>query len=177
MESRPGTIVDAQQPYFTKYNAEVHAKIVELAEIDLPKIRIAAIIGVNQDTLHNWLKKGRDEPNLYPEFALLYEEYSRAVAECHERMLKTVVQTATGFGDDNWRAALEFLQRRDPENFGKKETRVHEGGEQVLPQINVLVLNDPDARRKHQDLLRSVDSASPGIALGPGVDSERTDET
>lgn len=160
--------------------------ILDLAGKGATNYVIAAAVGVHPDTFQSWTKKGRDELAGYGEnipddadlsiFARLQIqiEYTRAVLAAD--LSEVVINTAKSGAPNTWQAAMTFLERRYPAEWGKRETRVHEGEvPNGLPQINVLVLNDPSARSAHRDLLRSVDAANrsrSGLAIGPGVGGE-----
>lgn len=92
----------------------------------------AALAGVGKSTLFAWLDKGRpdDETGEYPkdEFGKLRRAVEQADAECEQDMVKTVKTAAFGYQDEegiyrpgDWKAALEFLQRKNPGEWGKIE--------------------------------------------------------
>lgn len=162
------------------------ALILDLAGKGATNYVIAAAVGVHPDTFQDWTRKGRDELSQYGEnipddadlsiWARLHIqiEYTRAMLAAE--LSEVVIATAKSGQPNTWQAAMTFLERRYPAEWGKRETRVHEGDvPQGLPQINVLVLNDPSARSAHRDLLRSVDAANrsrAGVPVGPGVGGE-----
>lgn len=169
-----------------RLNDESLELIISLAGKGATNGVIAAAVGIHTDTFQAWLKKGRDEMASYGEdvpkesevsiYARLTVqiEYTRAMIAAD--MAEIVINTAKSGQPNTWQAAMTFLERRYPGEWGKRETTVHEGQPTGLPAINVLVLNDPNARSLHRDLLRSVDASNrPGarLAIGPGVDGER----
>lgn len=167
----------AQQQKFTPENRE---KAIELAKSGNYRAVIArAAFGCHPDTFHGWLKKGRLQPDDFPDHAAFLEELEQAEAEWEAQTVTQINATAQSGLPNTWQAGMTMLERKKPDRWGKRETRVIEGeGQGALPQINVLVLNDPDARNAHRDLLRSVDAASrsrPGIPERASVDSELED--
>lgn len=167
----------ASQP---KFNEEAAEKAIEMARNGNYRSVIArAAFGCHVDTFFDWLRYGRDNPEKYPHYAAFLEKLEQAEAEWEAETVTTINQTAQSGAPNTWQAGMTMLERKNPDRWGKRETRVIEGGQDGsgLPQINVLVLNDPDARRAHDDLLRSLSSASrPGqLAVGPGDAGPRED--
>lgn len=171
----------------TNLNHDVLEKIIEVAEMGSTNYVIASAIGIHPDTFQTWLKRGKDtlrdqpvvdeetdrELNLYEELFLRLEQTRALLAA---EMSNVVIETAKSRDKNTWQAAMTFLERRYPNDWGKRETYVHEGDAgATLPQINILVLNDPSARSAHRDLLRSVDNANrarAGVPIGPSVGGE-----
>lgn len=160
--------------------------ILDLAGKGATNYIIAAAVGVHPDTFQNWLRKGKEEIANAPDsddrelsiFEQLFYEIEMVRANLAADLSEVVIQTARSGQPNTWQAAMTFLERRYPADWGKRETRVHEGDRSGgLPQINILVLNDHNARESHRDLLRSVDRANrvgAGITVGPSVGSELT---
>jgi hypothetical protein len=172
------------------FSPEVVEQMIDLAKTGSTNTILAASVGVSVDTVQLWIKKGRDELRQHleedPDAEFIFEdlsEYGQFVyrlekerAELASALSGKVIEAAMSGQPNTWQAAMTFLERRYPAEWGKRETRVHEGNmPSSLPPINILVLNDADTRSAHRDLLRSVDRANrarTGLAIGPGVGDE-----
>lgn len=78
----------------------------------------ALLSGICPDSLRDWLAKGREdaEAGRKTPFSAFLQEVEQAEAEARQRLVVTIQRAALEFGD--WRAALEFLKRRDREHWG-----------------------------------------------------------
>lgn len=97
----------------TKLNKETHDAIVNALKIGATRKDAAGAAGVNYVTFLDWLEKGdkAKKGSALSEFS-----YSVKQAEHHARLVYTqVIAKAASAGD--WRAAMEYLKRRDPEHW------------------------------------------------------------
>jgi hypothetical protein len=82
--------------------------------------------GISYQSLRNWIQRGeKAKSGIYFEFV---EALTRAEAECEVRM---VAQWRSAMPTD-WRAIRDFLERRYPERWGRKE-RVTVAGDPEAP--------------------------------------------
>lgn len=162
-------------------NEETLAMCIELAGDGAPNYIIARAINVHPDSYQRWIRLAKeeadsDDPSI---FKRLHDGVEQERALLAIEMSRVVIETAKSRAPNTWQAAMTFLERRYPADWGKRETTIHEGnqGGQALPNINVLVLNDSDARSAHEDLLRSLSAAaSPrGLPVGPSDAGPRED--
>jgi hypothetical protein len=112
----------------TKENQEIICKAVENGAT----YRVASLVaGVGYSTFNDWMKAGREakRKNKYSEFS---EAVERASAKCEARMAEAIVIA----GKSDWRAAESFLKRRDPENWGDKQTLDHQSKGEKIQQIS-----------------------------------------
>ena len=100
-------------------------QIKDLARWDFPDDLIAA-----------WQQDGIE--SLY---FLLVQSLKKAKALAQEKMIQVVRESATE--DKNWLAAMTWLERTDPDNWGRKDrTRVNPIGKIVIPISHVeIILN------------------------------------
>jgi len=100
-------------------NDGIREGIIRLIEAgNFPGVAAKAC-GISYHTLRNWLKWGREGKNrLYYDFWCEVVE-AEAVAEAN--LVKTVKRHAT----HDWRAAVELLGRRYPDNWGKRDVSAH----------------------------------------------------
>jgi hypothetical protein len=150
-----------------KYNSEAHEQIVDWVRKGNSRSDAFRLIGVHSQTGHDWCALGRHEPDQHPEYAKLLADIEAAEAEVRAEMVERVV--AASKVPKNWTAAMTYLERRDPENWGRRDTTVVEGGEKPLVNVGQIVLVDPEARAISRELLRRVTAASdPVLELEAG---------
>jgi hypothetical protein len=167
------SLPEDQYPADGKLDPEMHCKMVVMAAKGATNAIIAKASLIHPDTYQMWIKKGKDDPEKYPHFAHLYNEVERVRAELAVEMSSRVIEAANSGLPNTWQAAATFLERRYPDDWSRNERREIKGDDS-RPQINVLVLNDPDARDAHQRLLGRIasDTARTGESIGPGVRGE-----
>jgi transposase len=82
----------------------------------------AQAAGIGESTLHSWLARGRAEQDArHPAssergYVLLLEAVEQASAGAEVRAAAMITEAS----ETDWRAALAFLERRDPEHWGKR---------------------------------------------------------
>jgi len=88
----------------------------------------AALAGVNPGTVSTWLTMGKrdDSPEIYREFS---EEVQKARAVAEARAVQHITRAA---GEGQWTAAAWFLERTNPNEWGKKD-RVEVSGPDGAP--------------------------------------------
>jgi len=121
-------------PKNTALNDETHALIMELASKGYPKTTIAKTIGISPQTLGNWLTWGAPDSvdkhgnRIYKDmYYKFYQDYQ--FAEAQSEIL--AVDALRDAGRNDWRAAVEFLQRRFPENWRVESKQTIEVGGSV----------------------------------------------
>jgi hypothetical protein len=110
----------------TKLTPEVHKAVVDALEIGATRVDAAGAAGIDYTTFLNWMERGeKDGKGIFFKFFK-----ASALAEYRARLkyLK-VIQKAADDGD--WRAALEYLKRRDRQNWGDV-VDVTTGGEKIV---------------------------------------------
>lgn len=100
-----------------KYDKDRHDAIVRLAGKGVPFAQICELVGISRRTLYNWLDRGRDGEEPYQE---LYEAVEHSRALLVERLNDVVIEAALEKG--NWQAAMTWLERYDPERWGRNKT-------------------------------------------------------
>lgn len=89
----------------------------------------AASAGVAESTLHLWLARGRAEQGAArrargeARYVLLVEAVEQASARAEVRAAALFSRAA----ENDWRAAAWFLERRDPQTFGRRLSVEHTG--------------------------------------------------
>ena len=106
----------------TKLTYKVREKIALAVSAGASYRAAAGMAGVGESTLRSWLARGRAErdarrrdPSERP-YVLLVEALEQASARAEVRAAATITRAQ----ETDWRAALAFLERRDPENWGRR---------------------------------------------------------
>ena len=113
----------------SKLTPEIHVKIVEAILYGASYKDAAESVGVVYDTFNNWMLAGKEAKN--GKFYEFFEAVSKANAECAVNFTR-VLQTNAAKGD--WKAALEWLKRRRPAEWGdSSRVDLTSGGEKIQP--------------------------------------------
>src|SRR5215210_851556 len=75
--------------------------------------------GISEQTLYDWLKKGKD-PESCPEHAAFLEAFRKAEATAEDKAIEAI---RAAFPHD-WRAAMTYLERRHPGRWAKRQEDV-----------------------------------------------------
>jgi len=109
----------------TKLTKEIQLSICDSIESGATYKDAAGMAGVGYSTFNDWMKLGREakRKNRYSEFSEAVERSNSIV-----RVKMAAVIRDAAIVDKDWRAALEFNKRRDPENWGDKQAVDHTSG-------------------------------------------------
>jgi hypothetical protein len=133
-----------------KYSQRVHDRIVKAIREGAYFGDAFRLAGIHRNTGFEWLRLGRDKPELHPEYAQLGLDIEQADAEYIEEMLGHVNAAARSRKPNTWPAAMTALERRYPDRFSRRETTVIEGGQTPLEVkagvLTHLMIMDPEAR-------------------------------
>ena len=121
-----------------KFNDEVKKAIVDALAIGATRKDAALAAGVAYNTFLRWMQRGQDNKSgMFREF---YESASVAEGEARLKFTTTIAQAAAK-GD--WRAAMEYLSRRDRDNWSKRtEVTGADGG--PIEERHTLSWGDPE---------------------------------
>lgn len=155
------------RPFPRKYNADIHARIVDAIRKGNYTKTATSLAGIGVDTYYDWLGMGRDQPEKYPEYVKLAADVELALAESEAELLEVVRRTAISEAPNTWQAAMTILERRHPNKFGRRDTTVVEGGENPIRQLTGAIVIHEHERGNPRALLERI--AGPG-----GVQSERS---
>lgn len=118
----------------------------------------AALAGVGERTVYDWLKRGEKllnetlEDQSVPESELIYGSFAlgvhRAAAEVEDESVhalrtgKMLVETVSGARSQitDRKGHLKFLERRYPDRWGSRKAIEHSGGLELNHQAKVVVL-------------------------------------
>lgn len=122
----------------SKFTAQRRTRILEALRTGHSLTSAAALAGITRQTLYNWLARGEKSPDgQYGRFA---QDVAVASAESADAAIKSV----TGAFEDDWRAAMEFLSRRFPDEWGKRERHEVSGPKGEPIRIEVKWPNAPE---------------------------------
>ncbi len=154
-----------QQP---KLTAEVQAKICEAVAIGVPFNRACWLVGIDDDTGREWLARGqgrdKDRPQ-EPRYAAFAGAVEKARAQDIAARVARVTRAGRGgavvqrrtvtrpdgssiieerFAEPQWTADMTMLERRYPEEFGRRVALEHGGGVGVIDFAAIVT----EARRR-----------------------------
>ena len=134
----------------TKLNLETSSAIVNALKIGATRKDAAGAAGVDYTTFLNWMAAG--EVAKSGAFFEFFNACTKAEHAARLNYTKVIAMAANG-GD--WRAALEYLKRRDPENWSDKNTLelTGAGGKDLIPE------KDKEADARHDRALSSLADA------------------
>jgi transposase len=103
-----------------KLNEEVIKKAANMIRAGNYQKVVAQALGVSEVTWYNWLKRGEQEANEGKDTlrAKFFKEIKRAEAEAIIRNVAIIQKAAA----TTWQAAAWWLERRYPDEWGKKDT-------------------------------------------------------
>jgi transposase len=145
----------------TKLTKKMQAQIVKLLKQGNTFETAAVLSGISKATFFNWMNRGETGEEPYASFRAAVEQ---AVAHAEAERVKIIMEAAKGTGryKDNadWKAAAWFLERRNPEVWGRKDrisADVTHSGEVVNRNeynITQIIEIDPEAREAAKQLFR-----------------------
>ena len=102
----------------SKLTKELIDEAVNLIKLGNYACVVANYLGVSESTWYRWLQEGEQaKSGLKREF---WESIKKAEAVPEIRNVKIIQQAA----EENWQAAMTYLQRRFPERWGRRDFRV-----------------------------------------------------
>ena len=111
----------------TKLTPELQERIVKDISLGVSYVDASGAAGVDYTTFNNWVKWGRDsKKGIYFKF---FNAIEGAKATAFANFTKVITRASM---DGDWRAALEYLKRHDPANWGdSNKLDVTSGGEKI----------------------------------------------
>jgi transposase len=99
-----------------KINKKLVQLAIDLVEQGLHTKHVAQALGISRQTFYNWLRKGEQtQKGLEYE---LYKGVQQAEARAIARNIAIIQKAAQ---DGNWQAAAWWLERKYPEEWGRKD--------------------------------------------------------
>lgn len=129
---------------------DVTIEIAGALELGLSIADACALGGIAESTYHDWVDRGKAGESPFAEFSELTREARANGRRYHARIIRQAAP-------DDWRAASFFLERSDPDQWGRSEKVKAEASGEITVKVVYI--------RKSSD--------TAGAALGPADDSER----
>lgn len=100
-----------------KLNLEVHKKVVEAIRNGASKEAAAGLVGVTQQTLHNWIAWGRrdHESDQQTKYRRLFEAVAKAESDLESESINRIRKA----GSKHWQALAWLLERKYPDRYGQ----------------------------------------------------------
>ena len=122
-----------------KLTPELIEKIEELTSIGLSNEAIAAKIGICERTFYYWIERATKAKKS------IYLQFLQALKKGESKLEETCINGILEQGKKgNWQALAWILERLKYERYGKKETRIFEGGDKNKPIILKFLPADED---------------------------------
>lgn len=152
-------------------------RVIECIEKGLPKGKAFTLGGVNEQTGFDWLAEVRkDREKAHPQWVKLYDALEGALARHEDELVDVIRSTATSGMPNTWQAAAWLLERRNPNDWARRDKVEVEAGDKPLIQLNQVVLGDTDTRQLGRDLLRRVASPPAHLTERAGASSEPSED-
>lgn len=99
-----------------RYNKKTCDEIYNLISTGVPIKQTCAIVGINRDTYYRWYNNGKEDPEskYYP----FYQRMEKAKANAIAARVKRINDAGKA---GTWQADAWYLERIDPEHFGRKD--------------------------------------------------------
>ncbi len=138
--------------FVTKLTPEVVVIIVTAIRAGVTLETAAKYGGITRSTLHQWLQDGRYALNagVTPE----EDAHARFVAEVDEALSEFKINAAGGIlqaGRDQWQALAWLLERRFPDEYGRRQRVEHANAEGAPFMVAATPLFDP-SKLSEEDL-------------------------
>lgn len=138
----------------TKLTPEVQQRIVEALAAGNTRKDSAAYAGIGYSTFEAWMvKTGK-----------IYREFQEAVKSAEARAVIRNVAIIEKAAQEQWQAAAWWLERRRPDDWGRKERIEHSGNAEKPLRVVVQYISD----WRSQDHLAEADAAPEGGPESPG---------
>ena len=104
----------------SKLTPEVTNAIARVIADGVPQRTAAALAGVSESALQNWLKAGRDG------VAVEYVQFLERVKKARAEAVAVAIANINRASRRDWRAAAWWLARMHPDEYGSDRRRVRE---------------------------------------------------
>ncbi len=132
----------------TKLTPEVQEKIVSAIRAGNYANVAAEYAGIGERTFYRWLQQGSEEEQG------IYGQFRQAVKTAERESEVRAVAIIQKHMDDNWQAAMTYLERKHPSRWGRRDRlKIEIDPREAL--ADMLALSD-------EDLDAAIDSAAQG---------------
>jgi len=141
---------------WTKLSDEKAKQLIELVRQGHHKETACAAVRIARQTLHNWLKAGREGDERWADFA---REFDAAEATFEMQWVGRIVE----LGQSDWRALFTLLERRSPLRWGqaKADQAKLEAERQAMMDAIVAALEKRGMADTAEEVVRELAGGSP----------------
>jgi len=126
----------------SKLNNDLINEICKLIEAGNYARHAALSVGITEQTFYNWINRGeRSKSGIYFEF---FESIKKSRAKAIVRNVAIVNKAAQ---DGDWKAAMTWLERTEPDLYGRKE-RIEHSSDKDSPLMIEFVVKDNKKEKK-----------------------------
>lgn len=134
----------------SKLTPERRKRLLDAIRAGAPKTHAAAAAGIDRETLRRWERRA-EEPNAPAEYVAFAADLHACEAEAFVTLTATVRQAAR----TDWRAAAWLLERRAPDEYGRRDRVEHSGRIDSDTTVRVDAL-DPDVAAAARNLADTI---------------------
>ena len=146
----------------TKLTKEVHQRIVAAVRAGNYPEPAARAAGIHPATYYRWMERGEKEGSgIYRDF---YEDVRRAEAEAEVEIVARIRKEIP----ENYRAGIEFLERRYASRWSRRQAHEHTGPGGAPLRLREEIFDDPETRKALNDALRAAGRARASGSGGAG---------
>lgn len=122
-----------------KLTPELQKKIGDNITLGMPLKFAAEAVGVPERTFYYWMERGeKEDKGQYHDFFIYCNNCKSRAVQLH---LKLITKAAT---DGAWQASAWILERRHPEEFGRKDKLELDGKLKHSGTVDLHTLSDED---------------------------------
>lgn len=110
----------------------------------LPIYWARKLVGVNQNTYHGWIRRGKESDDPTDPYRVFYEEMELAKALSIGSRVEVIRKAGE---EQSWQAAAWYLERIDHEHFGRKSV-IDANVNSNVKQVNLSELFSKDELKK-----------------------------
>jgi transposase len=114
---------------------EVREELLKYIALGVPNEHACHAVGINEHTLYNWINRGKEAQRKTNHYFQFLQDYKKAKSKSVVRNVAVIEKYAK---EKDWKAAAWLLERRYPDQFGKREYRTSDvklSGYDVLREL------------------------------------------
>jgi hypothetical protein len=127
---------------------DVKEELLKYIALGVPNEHACNAVGINEQTLYNWINRGKEAKRSTNQYYGFLEDYKKAKSKSVVRNVAVIEKYAR---DKDWKAAAWLLERRYPDLFGKREYRTSDVKLSGYDVLRELVRDDDESRSDDTD--------------------------
>jgi hypothetical protein len=114
----------------TKLNPELIIEICDKIERGVTQKTAALTSGITEHTFHNYINRGKQETEG------IYFQFFQSLKKSQANLKATYEQLIFDAAHKDWKAAMTYLERKYPDEYGRQEkTRVEHSGQLTIDLV------------------------------------------